>query len=77
MSGIPSRLAATANPLMKVSSNPACSMSRAESASKQQGITRSPGASRRARSRVEGEELMLLRNVTSASLPNRARRTHA
>ena len=59
MSGIPSRLADTAKPLMKVNSKPACSISRAESASKQQGMTRRPGASSRVRSRVAGEELLI------------------
>ena len=51
MSGRPSARAETAKPLMKVSSKPARSISRAESASKQHGMTRMPGRASSARSR--------------------------
>ena len=47
VSGSARRAAETAKPLMKVSSKPARSTSFAESASKQQGITRSPGRASR------------------------------
>ena len=54
VSGAPIRAADTAKPLMNVSPKPAFSMSCAESASKQHGMTCSPGFSRSARRRAGG-----------------------
>src|SRR5688572_13165925 len=54
VSGIPSRAADTAKPLMKPSSNPASSMRRADIASWHPGITSRPGRSRSARRRAAG-----------------------
>src|SRR5262245_2317822 len=55
VSGSARRLADTPKPLMKVRAKPARSISRAESASKQQGITRRPGASSRSWSCAAGD----------------------
>ena len=65
MSGSASRAAETAKPLMKVSSKPARSISFAESASKQHGITCSPGRSSSRRSFAAGD------SIASPSSPTR------
>src|SRR5258706_10758043 len=72
VSGRPIRAAETANPLMNVSANPACSIRRAEWASKQHGITCRPGrasTSRRAAA-LDGARIprILPRKLRAASL---------
>ena len=65
VSGTARRAAATANPLMKVSGKPACSISRADRASKQHGTIRHPVPASRARRR-SGADREELRAVTAA-----------
>src|SRR5690349_4576652 len=54
LSGAPSRAADTPKPLMNVTRKPASEIRRAESPSKQHGMSKSPGSARSSRSRATG-----------------------